>query len=118
MSQFYLADRFVQELGGTWRFCHVLGRWFEWDGLEWQERDKGKIQCLASEFLTRSIRWPEASRLSMGMREQICTLYTTRAVLELVKCYPDVAATPEELGYALPARTMRGANWRRVKLKP
>lgn len=118
MSEFHLADEFVKRHCGTWRYCHTLKRWFEWDGKEWQEDALRKIDRMAVALTRAALYWPEAAQLSEGMKRQICSKYTAGAVRDLAKYDPRIIATPEQLGYVTPKPGMCGVKWNRARLNP
>lgn len=118
MSESFLADRFVERYCGSWRYCHILKRWFEWDGTAWQEDRIKKIDRLAVNFTVGALYFPEAAQLSPGMKRQICSKYTAGAVRDLAKYDPRIIATPEQLGYVTPKPGMCGVKWNHAKLNP
>ena len=118
MSQVHLAEEFVRQHCESWRYCHELKRWFFWDGASWEVDSTGGINRLAIELMRQALRWPEAAGLSRGMKRQLGSWYTVRAVRDLATYDERIIATPEELGYETPPPGQRGVRWKRTRLKP
>jgi putative DNA primase/helicase len=62
------AERLVANFGENLRYCHLIGRWFVWDGQRWAMNEDGSVERYAKE-VTRLI-YAEGQNESLDPKER------------------------------------------------
>jgi putative DNA primase/helicase len=96
MSEDFLAERFAELHGGTWRYVKPWGSWFEWRKDGWYRDDKALIDRLAVELTRKALYWPEAKQLSQDAKRRINSRRTAGAVRDTAMSHRRIAASTEQ----------------------
>jgi len=105
LSEQWLADRVVEEIGDRLRYVKAHGRWLVWDGSRWEpdatemadHEVRMQLHRLASEQIARAAGDEKQMRVRVIDARRIESAYTLSSVMRLLRADRAVAVAVESL---------------------